>query len=51
MAPPYKFNGTSYDISSFSFGSWDTDRTMNPGEGAFILAARGAFRRECLLVK
>lgn len=39
----YKFNGTSYDISTFSFGSWDTDRTLNPGEAAFIQPGSGAF--------
>jgi hypothetical protein len=37
----YKFNSAagSYDISTYSFGSWDTDRTMDPGQGAFILNA------------
>jgi len=45
-APPegttiYKFNSTSgsYDISSFSFGAWDNDRSLVPGEGTFILNA------------
>jgi len=41
-APPagtviYKWNGTSYDSSSFRFGSWGTPgMTLNPGEGCFI---------------
>lgn len=33
----YKFNGTTYVINSFQFGSWDDPKmTLNPGEGAFI---------------
>jgi hypothetical protein len=32
----YKFNGLSFDSSTFFFGSWSPDLTLNPGEGAFI---------------
>jgi len=40
----YKYNGTSYDISTFLFGTWSPNLTLKPGEGAFInLAAAAKF--------
>lgn len=44
-APPedttiYKWTGTSYAITAYSFGTWDNPNfTLNPGEGCFINAA------------
>jgi len=33
----YKYNGTGYEGTSFSFGAWsDPDFTLNPGEGVFF---------------
>jgi hypothetical protein len=31
-----KWNGSGFDVSTFAFGSWDQNFTLNPGEGAFI---------------
>jgi hypothetical protein len=40
-APPdttriYLFRSGSFEIHEFSFGAWDSDTTINPGEGFFL---------------
>jgi hypothetical protein len=32
----YEFANGTYNISTFSFGSWDVDQTLAPGQAAFF---------------